>query len=246
MFRTIVLTTALLIGIHHVHPVSATSIGVNFTATSFGGGPYPILPNEAAGLVPQQNWNNTNPVANGLTSDIASPVAGSVVDSTGAATGANVVWLNVNSQVNSSGGNTTPDERLYRGTIEGLGNGRPPLEVAMFDVPYAKYDVIAYLAGFSFQADASVKLGNEQFYYVQSSNFTTDGFIKATATTQATQTLATYAEFDNLTGNTFTLQIFTTGGNRGSIAGFEVVSVPEPASYLLAASGCMCGCACTS
>ena len=112
-------------GFHDAQVASATSIGVNFTATSFGGGPYPILPNESAGIVPQQKWNNTNPVANGLTADIASPVAGNVVDSTGAVTGANVVWLNANSQVNSSGGNTTPNERLYRGTIEGLGNRQP-------------------------------------------------------------------------------------------------------------------------
>jgi hypothetical protein len=216
---------------------SANSIGVNFTATSFGGGPFPILPNESAGIVPQINWNNTNPLANGLTLDIASPVVGAVVDNTGAVTGANVVWLNGNSQVNSSGGNATPDERLYRGTIEGLGVGNPPLQVAMFDVPYDHYNVIAYLAGFTFPANASIKLGSEQFYYVQSSNFTTDGFIQATATTQATQTVATYAEFDNLTGNSFVMQIFTTSGNRGSIVGFQVIEVPEPSGWLLAAAG---------
>ena len=86
MSRTIAFMGALLFCFHDAQVASATSIGVNFTATSFGGGPYPILPNESAGIVPQQNWNNTNPVANGLTADIASPVAGNVVDSTGAVT----------------------------------------------------------------------------------------------------------------------------------------------------------------
>ncbi len=125
--------------------------------------------------------------------DIASPVPGELVDNTGAATNANAVWLNANSQVDSNGGNTNPNERLYRGTIEGLGQGNPPLEVAMFDVPYKTYDVIAYLAGFGFQTDASITLGTGQSSITTSSqaNFTTDGFIKATAITQATQTLAT-------------------------------------------------------
>ncbi len=102
---------------------STHSIGVNFTATRFGGGPYPILPSESAGVIPQTNWNNTNPVANGATGDIASPVAHKLVDNTGAVSTANIAWLNVNAEVNSNGGNTTPNERLFRGTIEGLGMG---------------------------------------------------------------------------------------------------------------------------
>ena len=99
--------------------VDGASIGMNFTATRFGGGPYPILPNETAGFVPQINWNNSNPVANGSTADIASPLAGKLVDNTGADSGASVQWFNANAEVNSSGGNLSPNERLYRGTIEG-------------------------------------------------------------------------------------------------------------------------------
>jgi hypothetical protein len=97
--------------------VDGASIGMNFTATRFGGGPYPVLPNETAGFVPQINWNNSNPVANGSTADIASTLAGKLVDNTGADSGASVQWFNANAEVNSSGGNLTPNERLYRGTI---------------------------------------------------------------------------------------------------------------------------------
>jgi hypothetical protein len=237
MWRFVLFSALGLFALQIQVPAHANSIGVNFTATSFGGGPYPILANESAGLVPQANWNNTNPLAAGLTPDVASPVAGKLVDNTGAITTANVVWLNGNSAVNSNVGNTTPNERLYRGTVEGLGVNHPALEVAMFDVPYTRYNVIAYLAGFGFQADASITLGNQQYYYIQSSNFTTDGFKKATATTLATQTLATYAEFDNLTSSSFVMQILTTSGNRGSIAGFQVVGVPEPSALMLALCG---------
>ncbi|HEY4313085.1 MAG TPA: PEP-CTERM sorting domain-containing protein [Pirellulales bacterium] len=219
---------------------TANSIGLNFTATRFGGGPYPILPNESAGLVPQTNWNNTNPLGNGSTADVASPVAGTLVDNTGAATGVTVQWFNGNAEVNSSGGNTTPDERLFRGAVEGqfFGSPSPQLEVTVSNVPYAHYEVIAYVVGFGFAADSSVRLGDQEFFYTQSSNFTTDGFIKATATDYADRTLATYAEFDNLTGSTFTLELIHQGGNRPAIDGFQIVATPEPSSWVLIVLGC--------
>ena len=68
-------------------PVFASSIGMNFTATRFGGGPYPILPAESAGLVPQVNWNNSNPVGNGSTADVSGPIAGKLVDNSGVDSG---------------------------------------------------------------------------------------------------------------------------------------------------------------
>jgi MYXO-CTERM domain-containing protein len=218
---------------------SGNSIGVNFTATRFGGGPYPILAHESAGLVPQVNWNNSNPVANGTTADIGTPLAGKLVDNTGIDSGAHIQWINANAEVNSSGGNTTPNERLYRGVVEGsfFDPPFPQLQVIVSDVPYSKYDVIAYLAGFSFAADASVKLGSQEFYYIQSSNFTVDGFIPATATTYASRTLATYAVFPNLNASSFTLEIIHRGGNRGAIAGLQIVAVPEPSTWALAVAG---------
>ena len=105
--------------------VQAASIGFNFTATRFGGGPYPILPQETAGLVPQTNWNNTNPVKAGTTADISGPLPGKLADSTGVDSGAQVVWFNANNEVNSDGGNVTPNERLYRGLLEGSSSFLP-------------------------------------------------------------------------------------------------------------------------
>ena len=115
----------------------AASIGLNFTATRFGGGPYPILPNETAGIVPQNNWNNSVPIANGTTAQIASPLACKLVDSNGTATNVQVIWANANAEVNSSGGNLTPNERLYRGTIEGsfFMAPDPQLSVTVSNIP---------------------------------------------------------------------------------------------------------------
>src|SRR4029079_5020134 len=119
MLRIVILSAFVLMIVCANSVADAESIGVNFTATRFGGGPYPILPPETAGLVPQKNWNNSNPLGNGSTSDIASPIAGQLVDSSGANSGAQITWFNGNAEVNSSGGNTTPNERLYRGLVEG-------------------------------------------------------------------------------------------------------------------------------
>ena len=106
-------------------------------------------------------------------------------------------------------------------------------------MPYAEYDVIVYLAGFSFDAESSIKLGGEEYFYIQSSNFTLDGFIQATATTYEDRTLATYAVFSGLTSDSFTLESIKRGGNRPAIAGFQIVAIPEPGSLALMAIGCV-------
>ena len=145
------------------------------------------------------------------------------------------MWFNGNAEVNSSGGNTTPNERLYRGLVEGsfFNLPSPQLTVTVSQIPYAQYDVYAYLAGFSFPATSSVRIGNERYYYVQSSNFTTDGFVQATATSPQGAPLATYAIFRGLQGSSFNLGIIKESGNRPAIAGLQIVAVPEPATLLL-------------
>jgi len=218
----------------------ASSIAINFTATSFGGGPYPILASETAGIVPQTNWNNTQPTTAGTNAQIASPAAGKLVNNLGIDSGAQIIWANGNNAVNSDGGKITPDERLYKGTLEGPPfNSKANLSVTVFNIPYSHYEVIAYLAGFGFSAEASAKLGSQEFFYVQSSNFTTDGYIQATATSYADRTLATYAVFQNQTSNFFTLDLYTRGGNRAAIAGLQILQIPEPSSFaLIAIGGC--------
>jgi len=52
MLRSLVRFLPCALLLLFIAPVQADSIGMNFTATRFGGGPYPILPHESAGLVP--------------------------------------------------------------------------------------------------------------------------------------------------------------------------------------------------
>lgn len=237
------LVTATLLAISLTSISHAASIGINFTATRFGGGPYPILPHETAGLVPQQNWNNSTPTGNGNTADISSPVPGSIVDSSGSATPLQIEWFNGNDEVNTDGGLTTPDERLYRGIVEGewFAPPSPQLAISVTNVPYPEYKVIVYLATFGFGATTSIQLGDEEYYLIQSSDFTTDGFIEATATSLETATLATYAVFDGLTDSSFEITLNKRGGNRPGIGGFQIVAVPEPSSAVLLGAGLLLG-----
>jgi len=105
-------------------------------------------------------------VANGSTADISGPLAGKLVDNTGVDSGAQITWFNANAEVNSDGGNTTPNERLYRGTVEGsfFLLPSPQLSVTVSNIPYAHYEVIAYLGSFGFGGEGSAKLGSQEFY----------------------------------------------------------------------------------
>jgi len=222
----------------------AESIAVNFMAEAWGGGPFPIGAAEEAGYFPQINWNNTNPISNGTTADVAGPLPGKLVDNAGVDSGAGIAWFNANQPVGSDGGNTTPNERLYKGLIEGpaFGPTWPQLTFTVSDVPYETYDVYAYLVGFGFNAEASARIGGEEYFYTQSSNFTTDGFIRATSTVlEEYPPLATYALFEDVTGDSFSLEIIKRDGNRGGLGGLQIVKVPEPGSITLLVCGLAAG-----
>jgi hypothetical protein len=223
----------------------ARSIAVNFMADSWGGGPFPLAPSETAGVFPQQWWNNADVIDNttdiGGTADILSPRAGMFVDDQGVATSMTMTWY-ADKDAGSDGGTSSSDERLMKGFLEGYGGFSRTgyaVRVQVEDVPYERYKVVPYLIGFGFDATASARLNGEQYFYVQSSNFTTDGYIQATATSLANAQLATYAVFEGQTADDFRLDIITETGNRGALAGLQIISmpIPEPSSlvYALAA-----------
>ena len=237
--RLLVAAIMLCACVQFAVPAEADMIGMNFTATRFGGGPYPILPHESAGFVPQVNWNNSNPVGNGTEADVSGPIPGKLSDDSGVDSGASIVWSNANAEVNSDGGNTTPDERLFRGLIEGTSSTSPSAQLAfeVSNIPYEHYDVYAYLARFSFGNTASAKIGSEEYFFEPTTNFTVDGYVRATATTVAGTSLASYALFEDLTGDSFVLNVIKQSGNRAGLAGLQIVnrgsSVPEPSTYVM-------------
>lgn len=223
----------------------AQSIAVNFMADSWDGGPFQLAPDETAGIFPQQHWNNADVIDGttdvGGTADILSPQAGTLVDNNGDLTAVTMTWY-ADKDAGSNGNANTADERLMRGFLEGYLSSASTdyaVRVEVADVPYDRYKVVPYLIGFGFVATASVSLNGEKYYYEQSSNFTIDGYVQATATSLANAPLATYAVFDGQTQDSFTLDIVTETGNRGALAGIQIISspIPEPSTALIACIG---------
>ncbi len=204
---------------------SADSVAVNFTAESWSGGPYPLSTGETAGIVPQGYWNNADIVPFGTVADIAGPVQGAVVDDMGQPTPIELYWF-ADQEGGSDGGAITSDERMMKGCIEGYWQDppKPSVRVIVDEIPYASYDVIAYLCGFGFDTTASARIGDQEFFYIQSSDFTADGYQQATATSLAYASLASYAVFEDITGDDFVLDIFRQEGNRGALAGLQIIA----------------------
>ena len=141
-----VATLAVVLAYFAVAPSAhATSIGVNFTSNRgvFASGPNPVAPGDVLGLVPQANWNNTQPQTSGVTADIASPVAGIIVDSTGAATAATFNWSgtgNIQEVTNSGAGGS--NAALYHDYLESGFTDHDSITINVGNVPYASYNVI--------------------------------------------------------------------------------------------------------
>ncbi|NQU19657.1 MAG: PEP-CTERM sorting domain-containing protein [Candidatus Nealsonbacteria bacterium] len=239
MFRNLQIIAVFVVVLCVAADARAKSIAVNFMADSWGGGPFPIESFETAGLVPQQNWNNVNPMVDDAPPDVRGPLPGKLVDNTGVDSGAEIIWINGHNTTGTDGGNTTPNERLYRAAVNGPSFmlPSPQLQFTVSNVPYAAYDVYAYLTGFGFDAEASARIGSEEYFYEQSADFTTDGFIRATSTAPENMPLATYALFEDVTGDSFTLDIIKQGGNRGGLGGLQIVEVPEPSTLVLLCIG---------
>lgn len=126
-------------------PVFTSAIGVNFVSILH---PESALsPRAVTGFVPQMNWNNSWAMTgwnalDGSTDEIVSPVAGSLVDSSGAVTGVTILWDSPNQAwAGSNGGNPTGD--LLSGFISV--DEDTASWISFSNVPFATYDLILYV-----------------------------------------------------------------------------------------------------
>ncbi|MDB4141870.1 PEP-CTERM sorting domain-containing protein [Akkermansiaceae bacterium] len=204
---------------------SAASIGVNFMETIANHPNQQLASGTSAGLEPQKNWNNTGGV---------SGMVSSLVDSAGATTGAEVTWsAGTGGGVWGDGGanvdanNGVGNAQLRRGYLDD--NGTSPITFSVADVPYPMYDLIVY-----YSTDT---LGAQQFQGVTANG----SFARPDATTGALYSENSAYDSTNtarifgLTGDlTATMDARNTSGTgRATIAGFQIVAVPEPSSTLL-------------
>lgn len=145
------------------------SIGVTFAATTGDAPNINLGPLALAGApnYVQRNWNATGSLAAGAltatASDIFTPTAGTLVDSSGVTTSAGF-------SVAASGAFSRPNnpQSAYGGLYSGYlftSNNTAPVLIDLTDIPYARYDVVFYVMGFNENVRASIKDANSSLEY---------------------------------------------------------------------------------
>ncbi|MBB5350868.1 hypothetical protein HNR46_001102 [Haloferula luteola] len=186
-----------------------------------------------AGVVPVDHWSNSWP--DNPTIDL--------VDDTGAATTLDITTAS-NSGSWSQGGHpgqdtdTTYNREMLNGYLNGTGANSSSVEISQ--VPYAVYDLYVYFASDDHARSGTVTDGTTTFSFGVLDGMVSGGnaLLVETTDTGTGYPEANYAVFRGLTTSSVTLSTsFMNAGEYGGIAGFQVVSVPEPSVVLLGALG---------
>ena len=209
----------------------AASIGVNF-----GAGRSSLAVADSAGVVAQQNWNN----ASGKSGNI-----GALVDDTGAASGAAVVWQS--DEEWSDGSPVEPNGKLLKGWIAEQATPGSPSTIDVTSIPYAQYDLYFYLSHDRSFEDVRLTEANgafPQFDAVENNPNLSNPVVWTEQTTSAT-TAGNYVHFRGLTATDLSITLgavdvnYNGGGSndRNAINGLQIVEVPEPSALLLGLAG---------
>jgi hypothetical protein len=223
----------------------APSIGLHFSGGQTTGVEFPLAPTDMAGFVPQANWNNIlNPVqtpGNGDTTNVTGPMPGVIVNSAGAATATTITFTSSNSWSVSTA-QQTGNAQLFNGYLDSTNTPQPnnPTVVTVSNLPFTgPYTVYAYVGSDGNNRSGHATLSTQTFYYTTNSN-PFNGFVQATATDLPSAAPATYVQFDNVTGNSFSLMNIRDSNNVGLHA-IQIVPVPEPGHILLACGAAWSG-----
>lgn len=223
---------AIVMSVAAAQVAHGAAIGINFSAgqgnaTNLA----PLASTDSTGVFTQANWNNASTAPGGTTANVASPNAGVLVDSNGAVTAAGITWSSTNSWSVVNGTRTPEIAELLNGYLDNT-NAATPTSVTVTGIPYATYNVIAYVGSDGNGRTGHATIGAQTFYYSTNTNQNPPTFVQSTATTLAGATAATYVEFDNLSGSTFTLTNTRDSNNTG-LHGIQIVdasAAPEPGS----------------
>jgi PEP-CTERM motif len=200
----------------HAATISIDFIGLATTAMST---------TESAGVIPVANWNSFF--------GISQPTPQSLINDSGATTGASVTWaVNGNHHWVPTTADTAGDSRMMRGYLDPSSTGTVTIANLPSLFTSTGYEVYVYFDG---DNGANVRGANyeinsvvKSFTDLANSNFG-GTFIEGT----------NYHRFTSLNASSFTLTATaTTGGAlRAPINGIQIVAVPEPSAALLGGLG---------
>jgi hypothetical protein len=190
-----------------------------------------------AGLVPVANWNNSWP---------SNPVT-DLIDDSGAATTLDIGITTFNSWSVMGGhpgqdADGTYNKELLNGYLNaGPAPWMPAItysQIAMTEIPYANYNIIVYFSSDVAGRAGDVTDGAANYSFLTVGPGSVNGanavFAQTTDTAAAYTTTANYAVFAGLSGASQTVKVQMRDEDQwAGIAGFQVVQVPEPASFVL-------------
>ena len=187
----------------------AASVGINFRR----GGPnfeQNMAASESAGVVAQTNWNNSDGMQVGASNaNISGPTANALVNDAGVVVpGISVNWTanGTFSAPNAGPGNLN----LMSGYLDDTGTAGDTV-ITVTGVPYANYDVYAYLGSDANNRSGRTRLfnfvPNDRWVRTNSNPFTS--FVEGTATTQPASNmgLANYTHYRSLNTSSFNLSV---------------------------------------
>ena len=210
----------------------AASIGVNLGDTNNGS----VNALSSAGVVPQTNWMNV-----GATSTPGLALS----DNSGVPTTATLAYTgNLNPFIQNLSFVSGPDELLNNSYLASFGSS---MTFTVSNVPYANYDLIAYVTTSQTGRTYTATLGSTTLFGI-SPNSSSAGYIdnaptpftytSAVGTTSGTATPnGNYFRFNGLTSSTLSFTMASTN-DLPTLTAFQIVqAIPEPSSIALAGMG---------
>ncbi len=219
-------------------PNTSPAIGINFIGGGNIGGGYPnpgslnsLFPGSPAGVVPMTNWNDvdsatvSNTPGSGSNVNIDAPTAGTIVDSNGVATAATISFQSNNPwSVNNANSTSDANHVLMNGYLDLNFGGNNFTSVTLKGIPFASYDVYAYVGSDGNGRTGHGTIGSTSIYFMTNDNPLPAGnFVQATGTSVATANLADYLQFANIAGATLTYTEMGDNNNVG-LHGLEIVN----------------------
>ncbi len=189
----------------------------------------PLGPWERAGIVPSPHWNPTSRLPHWAPDD--NPLAGSagpLNDSRGQPTTLSASWSyrNATRGLHVGGG----DERLLSGHIQASnsGSGPVPASVTLSGIPFASYDLIAYIGDSYPGHRGHVQLGADgatRRYFISDTAPPFPGWREATATSEVEIHEANFVRYRNLSGASQTITVEQLDNDAVAIHAIQVIDL---------------------
>lgn len=206
-------------------PVFPHAIGVKFVSEVNPDRSLSVL--DVTGFVPQRYWNNTRPLTtwndpSGATSDLISPVAGTLVNSAGANTTTTLAWTADDAYASGNGGGST--QKLLDGFINA--NTATSISITLGSIPYPTYDVLVYVGSSYDGAHGYTQLNSnsstDRHFLSRSTRPTTD-FSEPTGSTALRPWQGNLIRYRNVTGAAFNVKLFAQNNSSVGIHAIQIV-----------------------